>query len=336
MLCNVLIVVLTVHFVRSDVAPQLAPKLTLHHGKEIPSLALGTWLGNNTKGRVEPQSSEVEAAVSTAIDLGYRHIDTAFAYKVEDQAGRAVNKKIKEGAVKREDLFITTKLWNDRHAQAAVVPALRESLDKLQLEYVDLYLIHWPVGQFGNQSYDYTDYLETWRGMLEAKELGLARSIGVSNFNQQQIDRIIAAGLEAPEVLQVEINLNLQQPSLLAYCKQKNIVVMGYTPFGSLFYSKAREDAPPPRVDDAALVEVARKYNKTVTQVTLRYLLDLGIIPIPKALKPDHIAQNFNIFDFSLSQDDKDLLKSYDKGYRTIPQLKWLDHPYYPFEKAVV
>ncbi|XP_028177949.1 aldo-keto reductase AKR2E4-like [Ostrinia furnacalis] len=332
MLCNyVLLLVLCANFVFSDVIP--APKLKLRDGREIPSLALGTWLGNNTQGRIEPHSTEVEDAVSAAIDLGYRHIDTAYAYKVEDQVGRAVNKKIAAG-VKREELFITTKLWNDRHAREAVVPALRESLDQLKLDYVDLYLIHWPVGQFGNQSYDYTDYVDTWRGMLEAKALGLARSVGVSNFNQQQIDRLAAAGLELPAVLQVEINLNLQQPSLLAYCRDHHIVVMGYTPFGSLFPSKAREDAPPPRVDDPALVGMGEKYNKTVTQIIVRYLLDLGIIPIPKALKPAHIAQNFAVFDFSLSQEDRDWLKTYDKGYRTIPQLKWLDHPYYPFEKS--
>ncbi|XP_053621496.1 aldo-keto reductase AKR2E4-like [Plodia interpunctella] len=307
---------------------QTVPKLKLLDGHEIPAFALGTWLGNNTK----PAGHEVEDAVSWAIDAGYRHIDTAFAYRIEDQVGRAVAKKVTEG-VRREDLFITTKLWNENHARDQVVPALRESLKNLNLSYVDLYLIHWPVGQFSNRTFDYTDYVETWRGMIEAKQLGLARSIGVSNFNQRQIDRLLEQGLQAPAVLQVEINLNLQQPSLLSYCKEKGIVLMGYTPFGSLFPSKARADAPPPRVDDPKLLDIANKYNKTVPQITLRYLVELGIIPIPKSLTKTRIEQNIAVFDFSLAQDERDLLRSYDKGYRTIPQLKWLDHPYYPFEK---
>ncbi|XP_013196732.2 aldo-keto reductase AKR2E4-like isoform X2 [Amyelois transitella] len=307
-------------------ATVIVPKIKLLDGRNVPAFALGTWLGNNTK----PSSHEVEDAVTWAIEAGYRHIDTAFAYKVEDQVGRAVAKKIGEG-VRREDLFITTKLWNSFHARDQVAPALRESLKKLNLTYVDLYLIHWPVGQFNNLTYDYTDYVDTWKGMVEAKQLGLARSIGVSNFNQSQIDRLVQSGLETPAVLQVEINLNLQQPSLLSYCREKGIVVMGYTPFGSLFPSKAKEGAPPPRVDEPALVEIAKKYNKTVPQIALRYLVELGVIPIPKSLTKSRIESNLDVFDFSLNQEEKDLLKSYDKGYRTIPQLKWVEHPYYPF-----
>ncbi|XP_072937530.1 aldo-keto reductase AKR2E4-like isoform X2 [Epargyreus clarus] len=304
------------------------PKLKLNDGRDIPGIALGTWLGNNTK----PSSNEVELAVTWAVEAGYRHIDTAYAYKIEDQVGRGLKKKMADG-VAREDLFITTKLWNDHHAREEVVPALRESLGKLMLDYVDLYLIHWPCGQFDNQTYDYTDYLETWRGMIDAKNLGLAKSIGLSNFNQEMMDRIAANGLEKPAVLQVELNLNLQQPELLAYCREHNIVVMGYTPFGSIFYSKAKEDAPPPRVDDPELVAIAKKYGKTVPQVVLRYLVELGIIPIPKSLTKSRIEQNIDIFDFKLTEEEKSLLKTFDKKYRTIPQHKWLDHPYYPFEK---
>ncbi|KAL0809883.1 hypothetical protein ABMA28_011362 [Loxostege sticticalis] len=312
----------------------VAPKIKLNDGREIPALGIGTWLGfTKDGGRVEAKSNDVENAVSWAIDAGYRHIDTARIYNTEDQVGRAVNKKIADGVVKREDLFITTKLWNDRHAKDAVVPALRESLKTLNLDYVDLYLIHWPVAEFSNHTLDNTDYVETWQGMVEAKNLGLAKSIGVSNFNKVQIDRLLALTKVSPSVLQVEINLNLQQPDLLAYCKQKNIAVTGYTPFGSLFHSKARDDAPPPRVDDPALVAMAAKYNKTVPQLALRYEVELGVIPIPKSTTKERIEQNIDVFDFSLTEEEKSKLRSYDTGYRVIPVKHWANSPYYPFEK---
>ncbi|CAH4031958.1 aldo-keto reductase AKR2E4-like [Pieris brassicae] len=300
------------------------PKYKINDGFSIPAIALGTWLGNNTK----PSADDVEQAVTWAIESGYTHVDTAWIYNVEQQVGRALKK------FKREDVFITTKLWNDKHARSSVIPALRQSLDNLQTTYVDLYLIHWPVGQFQNGSYDSTDYLETWRGLIDAKNAGLTRSIGVSNFNQQMIDRILENGLEKPVALQVELNLNLQQPALLSYCKEKNITVMAYTPFGSIFPWKAKETSPPPRVDDPAMIAMATRYNKTVPQVVLRYLVELGVVPLPKSLTKSRIEQNIDIFDFSLSEEDKQLLKSYDKNYRTIPQYKWRDHPFYPFERT--
>ncbi|XP_047524104.1 aldo-keto reductase AKR2E4-like [Pieris napi] len=302
----------------------VVPTYKMNDGFRMPAIALGTWLGNNTK----PSTDDVEKAVTWAIEAGYTHVDTAWIYKVEQQVGRALKK------FKREDVFITTKLWNDKHARSSVIPALRQSLENLQTTYVDLYLIHWPVGQFQNGSYDSTDYLETWRGLIDAKNAGLTRSIGVSNFNQQMIDRILENGLEKPVALQVELNLNLQQPALLNYCKQNNIAVMAYTPFGSIFPSKAKETSPPPRVDDPAMVAMATRYNKTVPQVVLRYLVELGVVPLPKSLTKSRIEQNVDIFDFSLSEEDKQLLKSYDKNYRTIPQYKWLDHPFYPFERT--
>lgn len=310
------------------------PTFKMNDGNEIPVIALGTWLGLDPKGhgRVKPINNETEEAVLWALDAGYTHIDTALIYGIENQVGRALTKKFSEG-MKRDQVFITTKLWNNGHAREAVVPGLRKSLKDLNLDYVDLYLIHWPVGQYLNGTYDYTDYVETWRGMIEAKSLGLTKSIGLSNFNKEQISRLLEQGLKKPAALQVELNLNLQQPELLSYCKEQNIAVMGYTPFGSLFYQKAKSDAPPPRVDEPALVEIAQKYKKTVPQVTLRYLIELGVIPLPKSVTKSRIEQNLNVFDFELTAAERETLRSYDKNYRTIPQIHWLDHPYYPFEK---
>lgn len=287
----------------------------------MPAIALGTWLGfkaNAALGQVEePKSNETEQAVIYGLEAGYRHIDTASIYGIEDQVGRALNKKFAEG-LKREDVFVTTKLWNDSHAREAVVPALQASLKKLNLDCVDLYLIHFPVGTKPDFSLDYNDYAETWRGMMDAKNLGLTKSIGLSNFNKQQITRLLEMGLQKPAALQVEINLNIQQPDLLSYCKEQNIAVMGYTPFGSLFHQKAKKNAPPPRVDEPALLEIARKYKKTVPQIILRYLIELGVVPLPKSITKSCIEQNLNVFDFELTAAERELMKNYDNNYRTM------------------
>ncbi|CAH2056197.1 unnamed protein product, partial [Iphiclides podalirius] len=324
--------VLLFSFTAADAAPTESIRtIILNDGRTIPGFGLGTWLGFVQESK--SKKDEVENAVKWAIDAGYRHIDTASIYDTEDQVGKAINKKIDEGVVKREDIFVTTKLWNDAHARDAVVPTLRNSLKKLNLDYVDLYLIHWPIPQYHNGSFYDVDYLETWEGMIEAQKLGLAKSIGVSNFNQKMLERIIAKSSVKPAMLQVEINLNLQQPDLREYCRENDIAVTGYTPFGSIFPSKAQSDAPPPRVTDPALVKIAEKYNKTVPQVVLRYLVELNVIPIPKTVTKSRVEQNIDIFDFQLTQEERDLLKGYDKNYRTIAPKNWINSKYYPFEK---
>ncbi|XP_049882836.1 aldo-keto reductase AKR2E4-like [Pectinophora gossypiella] len=308
-----------------------APWIRLNSGRNIPTFGLGTWLG--MQGNATETDDSVENAVKWAIDAGYRLIDTASIYKTEEQVGRGIAAKIADGTLKdRSELFVVTKLWNDAHEPKMVVPALRESLGRLNLTYVDLYLIHWPIAQHSNGSFYNTDYVDTWKAMLEARDEGLARSVGVSNFNIQQLDRVISLSPEKPAVNQVEINLNLQQPELLEYLKRHNIAVMGYTPFGSLFHQKAADDAPPPRIDDPALIKIAEKYKKTVTQIALRYLVELGVIPIPKSVTKNRIEQNVDIFDFSLTQDERDQIKKYDHGYRTIAPAFWKDSPYYPFK----
>nr|NP_001299305.1 uncharacterized protein LOC106124434 precursor [Papilio xuthus]BAM18493.1 aldo-keto reductase [Papilio xuthus] len=303
----------------------------LNDGRDMPGFGLGTWLGFiSTSGN--SKSQEVENAVKWAIDAGYRHIDTASIYDTEDQVGNAINKKIAEDVVKREDIFVTTKLWNDAHGRYSVLPALKNSLKKLNLDYVDMYLMHWPIAQYLNGTFYDVDYLETWEAMIAVQKKGLAKSIGVSNFNKAMLERLISNSSVKPANLQVELNLNLQQPELLEYCKEQNIVVTGYTPFGSIFPNKARSEAPPPRVDDPKLVDIAKKYNKTVPQIVLRYLVELNIIPIPKTITKSRVEQNIDIFDFKLTQEERDLFKSYDTNYRTIEPKMWQESPYYPFE----
>ncbi|KAG6451554.1 aldo-keto reductase AKR2E4 [Manduca sexta] len=321
-------------FVFSVRGDNKVPVVKLNDGKEIPGFGFGTWLGFGKRAWTDnPSDDAVQKSVEWAIDAGYRHIDTAYIYFIEDQVGRAIENKIKQGVVKREDLFVTSKLWNTFHAKEAVVPAIKDSLKKLKLDYLDLYLIHWPVAQHANESLADIDYLETWQGMIEALNQGLTRSIGLSNFNEKQIERVISNSNVKPAALQVEINLNLQQPSLLSYCKNQQIAVVGYTPFGALFPHRAPADAPPPRVDDAALVEIAHKHKKTVPQIVLRYIMDLGVIPIPKSLTKSRIEENFQVFDFSLTDQERATLRTFDKSYRIIPVKNWIESPYYPFEK---
>nr|XP_032525336.1 aldo-keto reductase AKR2E4-like isoform X2 [Danaus plexippus plexippus] len=305
----------------------VAPTVRLRDGNLMPRLGLGTWLGFIKMGPEE----EVRGAVEAAIDAGYRLIDTANIYITEEQVALGMKKKLDEGVVKREEMFITTKLWNDAHRYEAVLPALKNSLQKLELEYVDLYLIHFPIAIDSNGSVVDVDYLETWRGMIEVQRQGLTNSIGVSNFNISQLQRLIEQTGVTPAVLQVEVNLNIQQPELLEFCKAHNIVVMGYTPFGSIFPQKAAESAPPPRVDDEELVHIAKKYNKTVPQVVLRYLFELGVVPIPKSVKKNRVEENIDIFDFELTPEERNLLKSYDANYKIVNVALWKDSPYYPF-----
>ncbi|CAH0716776.1 unnamed protein product, partial [Brenthis ino] len=311
----------------------------LNDGNYMPGIGFGTWLGSekqvpgDTKipDLVKVTSDSMEKAVESAIDEGYRLIDTASIYFTEEQVGRAIQKKLKEGFVKREDLFITTKLWNDKHAAEDVIPALRDSLERLKLDYVDLYLIHWPISMFENFTLSDVDYLDTWKALIEAKNLGLVKSIGVANFNQPQLERLIRHSEVKPSVLQVEVNLNSQQNCLREFAKKHDIIVMGYTPFGSLFPSKATCLSPPPRIDDPKMVDLANKYRVTVPQITLRYLHELGVVPIPKAEKIEHIRENFNIFEFKLKDEDKEFLKDYDRNYKTLNIAFWKESPYFPY-----
>ncbi|KAH9631396.1 hypothetical protein HF086_012184 [Spodoptera exigua] len=215
---------------------------------------------------------DVRNAVFWAIEAGYRHIDTAAVYGDEEQVGQGIADAIAKGIVTRDQLFITTKLWNDKHARDQVVPALKESLSRLGLEYVDLYLIHFPISTKADGSPDNIDYLDTWKGMEEAKQLGLTTSIGVSNFNISQIDRLLSNSNVPPAVNEFEVNPTLTQEPLVHHCMSHNIAVMAYSPFGFLV-SRSRPDAPPPRYDDPTIGAIAAKYGKSPGQVVLRFAL---------------------------------------------------------------
>ncbi|XP_076252984.1 aldo-keto reductase 1B-like [Rhynchophorus ferrugineus] len=309
------------------------PRVKLNNGLEIPIFGLGTW---------KSKAGEVEQAVKDAIDIGYRHIDCAHVYGNEKEVGAALKAKFSDGTVKREDVHITSKLWNTYHRPDLVEKNLRMSLSDLGLEYLDLYLIHWPCGykeeaetfpknEAGNIIFSDVDYLDTWKAMEELVKKNLVKSIGLSNFNKAQITRILEKGSIAPAVLQIECHPYLNQSRLLEFAKSKGIVVTAYSPLGSPDRPWAKP-GDPQLLEDPKLKELATKYNKTPAQVLLRYQLDRGVVTIPKSVTKSRIQQNFNIFDFNLSSEDIAYLNTFDCNGRLCPLAAGYGHKYHPFE----
>ncbi|XP_053963077.1 aldo-keto reductase family 1 member B1 [Anastrepha ludens] len=303
-----------------------APKIKLSNGQEMPSIGLGTW---------RSRESDAELAVKDAIDLGYRHVDTAFVYENEDEVGRAINAKISEGIIKREDIFVVTKLGGIHHEPHLVEHACRKSLSSLGLDYIDLYLMHFPVGQIhkgdgnvhGTLELSDVDYLDTWRAMENLVDLGLVRGIGLSNFNSHQTERVLQQCRIRPLVNQVECHPGFNQKKLIDYSRQHGIVITAYCP---LARPKPDQQWPPFLYDDTAK-NLAQKYGKTTAQLCLRYLLQLGTIPIPKSVSKSRIAENFDIFGFELSEEDMKIVDGYHTGQRLVPFSAMSHHKYFPF-----
>ncbi|KAL4712278.1 hypothetical protein ACJJTC_004040 [Scirpophaga incertulas] len=307
-------------------------EVRLNDGNNMPVIALGTSLGHLADGtRVLPQNHSLARAVQWALEAGYKHVDTASLYRVEDDVGLGIQNFIRDNGVNRQDVYVTTKLWNDAHERAEVIPALRVSLELLQTSYVDLYLMHYPMAYKRDGRISLTDYLETWKGMQDAKDLNLTRSIGVSNFNLTQMERLWNNSRIKPAVLQIEVNPSITQEELVTWCNEHGVIVMGYTPFGAILGRK--KDAPPPHADNPVLLRLAKKYNKTVPQILLRYLLDRQIVVIPRSTNNERIRQNINIFDFSLTTGEVAELSSFNTNYRLRTPAKWYTHPHFPFER---
>ncbi|XP_068631936.1 aldo-keto reductase AKR2E4-like [Battus philenor] len=305
---------------------------SLNDGNEIPAVALGTSLGHLPDGtRVLPVNHSLANAVQWALEAGYRHIDTATLYRVEDEVGLGVRNFLNASENNRQDIYITTKLWNDAHEREEVIPALIRSLEELQLDYVDLYLMHYPMAYKKDGSISLTDYLVTWKGMEDAYNLNLTKSIGVSNFNISQMQRLWDHSDIKPAVLQIEVNPTITQDELIEWCRDHDVIVMAYSPFGAILGRK--QDAPPPRADHPRLQTIATKYNKTVPQILLRYLLDRKMVAIPRSTNKERIKQNIDILDFSLTGEEVMELSRFNQNYRLRTPAKWYPHPYFPFEK---
>ncbi|CAF4741929.1 unnamed protein product [Pieris macdunnoughi] len=309
------------------------PNFKLYNGKEMPALGFGTWLGLDEKLEFKVSDApKLVDAMLYAIDIGYRHFDTAHFYRMEPEVGYVIKKKIEEGVVRREDVFVTTKVWQHNHRTDDAYASIEASLRRLGLDYIDLVLIHWPISMDINGVDEKIDYLETYRGLENAMKNGLVKSIGVSNFNLAQLERLLSNCEVKPAVNQIQVTINLLEKELVSFCKAQNILVVSYSSFGSLTRSYAT-DAPPPKPDDPCLVEMGRKYNKTATQLVLRFLYQRGIATIPKSLTKARILENASIFDFDIDSGDVATLEKFDCGYRSDVPIFWQEYTNYPFEK---
>jgi diketogulonate reductase-like aldo/keto reductase len=267
----------------------VVPSIALHDGEQIPQLGFGVFL-------VPPP--ETAEAVTTALLAGYRHIDTAAAYR--NEAG--VSQGIDAAGLQREDVFVTTKLWNDHQGYEESKQALRDSLNRLEMTHVDLYLIHWPAPALDK-------YVDTWRAFVELQQEGLARSIGVSNFNAEHLEKIIDATGVTPVVNQVELHPAFQQRGLRDAHAEHGIVTEAWSPL-------ARGGAI---LSEQSIVAIAETHGKTTAQVVLRWHIQLGNVAIPKSVTPARIAENLDLFDFQLSADEMAAIDGFDAGGRIGP-----------------
>ncbi|XP_050667559.1 aldo-keto reductase AKR2E4-like isoform X2 [Leptidea sinapis] len=278
-----------------------------------------------------PQPGQFRQAVEWGIEAGYRHIDTASMYKNEVEVGEGIANKINQGLVTRKDLFITTKLWNDHHAENKVIIGLKDSLGKLQLDYLDLYLVHWPVAATINGEDEEIDYIDTWRGMEEAVRQGLTKSIGVSNFNEEQLARLLQYAKVKPVVNQIEISPTLTQHKLVDYCKSVSVVPVAYTPLGLLSDARPEFIGKDTIKNDPRLDALANKYKKTKAQIALKYLVQRNIVVIPKSFTKSRIEENLNLFDFQLNEQEMALVDSFNIDHRCVPATSFAKYKNYPF-----
>ncbi|CAM2361959.1 aldo/keto reductase [Listeria seeligeri] len=265
----------------------LKDTVKLTNGVEMPRLGFGVWKVKD--------GDEAVNSVKWAIEAGYVSIDTAAAYKNEEGVGQA----IKESGVKREDLFVTTKLWNAEQGYESTLAAFDESLRKLELDYVDLYLIHWPVkGKFK----------DTWRAFEKLYNDKRVRAIGVCNFHEHHLKELMEDAEIAPMVNQIELHPELTQEPLRNYCAEHNIVVEAWSPLGN---GKL--------LDNAEIKAIAEAHGKSVAQVILRWDLQIGVVTIPKSVHQERIIQNADIFDFELTEDEVAKISALNKDKRTGP-----------------
>ncbi|XP_031754419.1 aldo-keto reductase family 1 member C15-like [Xenopus tropicalis] len=314
--------------------------VVLNDGHKMPVLGFGTFV----PGKLP--KSLAEEGTKVAIDVGYRHIDSAFFYGNEVEVGRAIRAKIADGTVKREDVFYTGKLWCTFHTPERVRVCLDKSLKDLQLDYLDLFIIHipvefkpgddpLPVDENGKCIFHNTDLRDTWKALEKCKDAGLVRSIGVSNFNHKQLELILnMPGLKyKPVCNQVECHIYLNQSKLLEFCKSKDIVLVAYGVLGSTRDKKWIDQSTPFLLENAVLNAIAKKHNCTPAHVAMRYLLQRGVVVLAKSFNPARIKENFKVFNFQLDDEDMKTIDEINRDLRYLDITAWSDHPKYPFHE---
>jgi 2,5-diketo-D-gluconate reductase A len=268
--------------------PGAVPDVTLNNGVRMPQLGFGVF---------QVGDDEARAAVATALECGYRSIDTAALYGNEHGVGVAVS----ASGIPREELFVTTKLWNADQGAGRVLPAFERSIDKLGLDYVDLYLIHWPVPSRDR-------FVETWEAFQGLYAEGRLRAIGVSNFTPPQLTRLLEETAVVPAVNQVELHPGFQQPELRAFHRAHGIATEAWSPLGQ-----------GAALTHPVITRLAERHEKTPAQVVLRWHLDLGNVVIPKSVTPGRIRENFSVFDFALTAEDARQIAGLESGHRIGP-----------------
>ncbi|MCM4158009.1 aldo/keto reductase [Gramella sp. AN32] len=295
-------------------------KLKFKNGDQLDAIGLGTW--KSKKGKVTD-------AVKIALNNGYKHIDCAATYGNEAEVGAAFAEVFKNGKIKREDIWVTSKLWNNAHLKDDVIPALKETLKDLKLDYLDLYLIHWPVafkpdaknpkGADDFLSLEEAPIIETWEALIEAKKQGLVRHIGVSNFSKEKLKDLISKTDEIPEMNQVELHPYLQQNELLEFCSKHGIHLTAYSPLGSGDRPDGmKADDEPSLLENPVIKKIAKKHGASEGQILINWSMQRGTAVIPKSTNEGRIKENLMSAGFQLDEDDLREIAGLDKHFRYV------------------
>lgn len=315
---------------------QQVKSIKLITGFDLPQLGFGTYRCNG---------KPLEKALKYAIQVGYRHIDTAWLYQNEDTIGKVFKEVLKEsnGELKRENFFITSKVWNTHHSKKMVRKCLNESLTNLKLDYLDMYLMHYPLSfkentgdepfpkdSKGKPLYSDVSYIETYKAMEELLKEGKMKSIGLSNFTISQMEDILKNCEIKPSNLQMEISPYLQNDEIVEFCKKHQIIITAYGVIGA--GEKSTITNMPFLLDNKTLIEIGKKYNKSSAQVCLRWGIQRGLVVLAKSVTPNRILENYQVFDFELTNEDMNLIKELHCNMRSLRGFDiFADHKHYPF-----